>query len=86
MEHLPAKLARQASIGVAPKEAWEVAEAVEEEAARTSVPPTNQPAAPLRDRAFNRRWRESASSVSIYLQANPDEAEGWSLDPVPRDR
>jgi len=83
MEHLPAKLARQASIGVAPKEAWEVAEAVEEEAARTSVPPTNQPAAPLRDRAFNRRWRESASSVSIYLQANPDEAEGWSLDPVP---
>ena len=33
MEHLPAKLARQASIGVAPKEAWEVAEAVEEEAA-----------------------------------------------------
>lgn len=85
MEHLPAKLARQATIGVAPQEAWEVAEAVEEEEARKLVPPTNQPTAPLRDRASNRRWREGASSVSIYLWTSPNDphaSEGWSLVPV----
>lgn len=82
MEHLPAKLARQATIGAAPQEAWEVADAVEEEEARRRVPPTNQPTAPLRDRASNLRWRKGASDVSIYLQTGPDEVEGWSLDPV----
>ena len=97
MEHLSAKLARQATIGVAPQEAWEVAEAVKEEEARTRVPPTNQPnRGATRDRAFNRRWRKGANSVSIYLQTRPrsrvllkdlqtgpNEVEGWSLDPVP---
>lgn len=86
MEQLSVKLARQATIGAAPEQAWEVAEAVGEAEAETGVPPTNQPTAPLRDRAFNHRWRKGASNVSVYLQTNPDdpnEVEGWSLDPVP---
>ena len=84
MERLPANLARQATIGVAPQAAWEVADAVKEEQARTRVPLTNQPTAPLRDPAYNRRWRQGESGVSIYLQTRPHSThEGWSLVPVP---